>query len=435
MPASLPAPATSGAARLTNFVTVRVNAATKAQLKAQIAATHYPTFSSGLRAFLLTALEEPVAAITQRGRGERARGPLELRIYVTPEEHTRLDAVAVTAQYRHTSDWLLDLFATLIDQRPDQQARPIAPAADREGDRSMPQQHSRQGVIYGVTNWKGGVGKTTTAFNIAAAAAALGLETLLVDLDPQGSSGIYAGLDPHTLDLTITERILRFTDKQVPREERLLGFDEGIYRANGNLGFWVLPSSVELAGAESKLRDASRREEVVKALLTPARERFDFIVLDSSSSLGELKKNMMVAADKLLIPVEAEFLAVRAMAPEIELIRDVIWDLNPSLQVAGVILTKVDRRNKLTNEMVAEITAHFAHLPPPLGAVPILGQIPRSVRVAESPQYGLSMLEYQPESPVTRAYREIVARLVAAEGWTLPAAEEPVAASAGGHHE
>jgi chromosome partitioning protein len=299
----------------------------------------------------------------------------------------------------------------------------------------MQQQHPRQGVIYGVTNWKGGVGKTTTAFNIAAAAAALGLETLLVDLDPQGSSGIYAGLDPNTLDLTITERILRFTDKQVPRDERLIGFDEGIYRANGNLGFWVLPSSVELAGAESKLRDVSRREEVVKALLTPARERFDFIVLDSSSSLGELKKNMMVAADKLLIPVEAEFLAVRAMAPEIELIRDVIWDLNPSLQVAGVILTKVDRRNKLTSEMIGEITAHFAHLPPPIGAVPILGQIPRSVRVAESPQYGLSMLEYQPESPVTRAYREVVARLAAAEGWIVPVATEPIVAGTRGHHE
>jgi chromosome partitioning protein len=435
MPVSLRAPTATGAAKLTNFVTVRVNEATKARLKAQIAATHYPTFSSGLRALLLTALDEPGAAAGRRGRGEQARGPLELRIYVTPEEHARLDAVTATAQYRHTSDWVLDLFATLLDQRPDPQARPSAPAADGEGDRSMQQQHSRQGVIYGITNWKGGVGKTTTAFNIAAAAAALGLETLLVDLDPQGSSGIYAGLDPNALDLTITERILRFTDKQVPREQRLLGFDEGIYRANGNLGFWVLPSSVELAGAESKLRDASRREEVVKALLTPARERFDFIVLDSSSSLGELKKNMMVAADKLLIPVEAEFLAVRAMAPEIELIRDVIWDLNPSLQVAGVILTKVDRRNKLTNEMVAEITAHFAHLPPPVGAVPILGQIPRSVRVAESPQYGLSMLEYQPDSPVTRAYREIVARLVAAEGWIVPGAGEPVTSGAGGHHE
>ena len=85
--------------------------------------------------------------------------------------------------------------------------------------------------------------------------------------------------------------------------------------------------------------------------------------------------------------------------------------------------------------MIAEITAHFAHLPPPLGSVPILGQIPRSVRVAESPQYGLSMLEYQPDNPVTRAYQEIVARLVAAEGWVVPAAATRVAASAGGYHE
>lgn len=248
--------------------------------------------------------------------------------------------------------------------------------------------------IYTLVNQKGGVGKTTTAINLGAYLAQLGQRVLIVDLDPQANATSCLGVDKRAVQMGTYEALL---NGDLPASSILF---------NERLNLALLPSSPSLAGAEVELVDESGREFRLKNALISLDGKYDYILIDCPPSLGLLTVNGLVAArDGVLVPVQCEYLALEGLGQLTQTIERVQSALFPGLLVRGVILTMFDPRTRLSADVVREVNSHFP------GQV-FQSIVPRSIRLAEAPSYGLPISTYAPGSVGAQAYQSLAKELL-----------------------
>jgi chromosome partitioning protein len=250
----------------------------------------------------------------------------------------------------------------------------------------------RPARIVALVNQKGGVGKTTSTVNIAAALALRGNRVLVVDIDPQGNATSSFGVDKQALDATLYDTMVGDAE---PAETVIAGVRDGID---------LLPATPTLAAAEIELVDQPSREHRLADTLGPLRDRYDVVLIDSPPSLGLLTVNALTAADGVVIPVQCEYLALEGVSQVLSTIDLIRRGLNPNLELLGVLMTMYDGRTRLSAHVVDEVRRFFPdHL---FAAV-----IPRSVRLAEAPSFGQVIAEYDPSSRGAAAYAEVAREL------------------------
>ena len=264
--------------------------------------------------------------------------------------------------------------------------------------------------IYTLVNQKGGVGKTTTAINLGAYLAYYGQRVLLVDLDPQANATSSLGVDKHRIRGGTYDVLLGAS----PAAPLILH--------NPRLKLSLLPASPALAGAEVELVNELGRETRLRRALEPVADRYDYILIDCPPSLGLLTINGLVAArDGVLIPVQCEYLALEGLGLLTQTLEKVRGALFPELAVRGVVLTMFDGRTNLANDVVAEVQKHFPDRV-------FQSVVPRSVRLAEAPSYGVPVSAYAPQSRGALAYKALARELLEGDGVKVPA---PAAMDAG----
>lgn len=262
------------------------------------------------------------------------------------------------------------------------------------------------GRIYTLVNQKGGVGKTTTAINLGAYLARLGQRVLIVDVDPQANATSSLGVDKHAIKGGVYEVLINET----PAAPFVL--------LNSRLKLSLLPASPSLAGAEIELVNELGRESKLKNALNPICEMYDYILVDCPPSLGLLAVNgLIVAKDGVIIPVQCEYLALEGIGELLRTIQRVRMALFPGLKVRGVVMTMFDGRTHLAVDVVAEIKKHFS------GQV-FKTIIPRSIRLAEAPSYGLPISDYAPNSIAAQAYESLAHEILMGDGNSEPEKQE-----------
>ncbi len=242
--------------------------------------------------------------------------------------------------------------------------------------------------VLAITNQKGGVGKTTTAVNLAACLGALGRRVLLVDFDPQGNATSGVGLDKKAQEKTVYHVVIDGQDIRSAIRQTEYDLD-------------VLPANVDLAGAEVELAAAGEGRELrLKAAIDRVREDYDFILIDSPPSLGLLSLNALAAADGMLIPIQCEFYALEGVSELMRTLDLVRAGLNPSLEISGVLLTMFDSRTNLSGQVADEVRQYF-------GEKVYETVIPRTVRLSEAPSYGMPIIAYDIHAKGAAVYAEL----------------------------
>jgi len=250
--------------------------------------------------------------------------------------------------------------------------------------------------IITIVNQKGGVGKTTTAINLGAYLAWLGKFVLLVDIDPQGNATSGLGIDLENIEAGVYETIVG--DKS---------FRE-IIKSTGHQGYKVAPATSDLAGARIELVNLENREYRLQQSLLEVRNDYDYIIIDCPPSLDLLTLNGLVAADEILIPVQAEYLALEGLGQLLNTINLVKNNLKPELSILGAVVTMYDKRNRLSAQVVSELKAHF-----PFKVFNSV--VPRNVRLTEAPSYGQSILAYDSSSKGAKSYQGLAQEILEQE--------------------
>ena len=247
------------------------------------------------------------------------------------------------------------------------------------------------GIVYAVANQTGGVGKTATTVNMGASLAAIGRQTLLVDLDAQCNATVSLGMGsedhPSSYDCLIGSATIAEAARPVGPEN-----------------LWMVPASRDLAGASVELPRVEGSETRLRESLGPVRERFGHTLLDCPPALGPVTVNALVAADRVVVPVQAEYLALEGLVQFMDTVTLIQRELNPELRVAGLLITMYDERTRLAQDVAEELRRHFSGLV-------YETVIPRSVRVAESPSHGLPVASHAPGSRGAEAYRRLAAEV------------------------
>ncbi|HCS20066.1 MAG TPA: chromosome partitioning protein ParA [Bacteroidetes bacterium] len=263
------------------------------------------------------------------------------------------------------------------------------------------------GKIIAIVNQKGGVGKTTSAINLAASFAALEYKTLLVDADPQANSTSGIGFDPANIKTGLYECLVH---EIAPKDVILKTEYENLY---------LMPSNIDLVGAEIEIVDVQNRERLLTHVFDKIRNDYDFIVIDCSPSLGLITTNALTAADSIIIPVQCEFFALEGLGKLLNTIKIIQTNLNPRLKIEGILLTMYDLRLRLSNQVVEDVKMHFQQL--------VFDTIiQRNVKLSEAPGHGMPVLNYDIESRGSLNYLNLAREILQKNGMTRIAEEERI---------
>ncbi len=258
-----------------------------------------------------------------------------------------------------------------------------------------------------IANQKGGVGKTTSAINLAYSLAVLEKKVLLIDADPQANSTSHLGLDPKNIRLGLYELLVQDLDPS----------DAILNTKYDNLS--ILPANIDLVGAEIEMIDLPNREKILAKLLDRVRDNYEFVIIDCSPSLGLITTNALGAADSVIIPVQCEYFALEGLGKLLNTIKIVQRSINPKLEIEGLLLTMFDARLRLSNQVVEEVKLHFQQL--------VFDTIiKRNTTLSEAPSFGIPVLEHDATAPGSIGYLNLAREVLQKNGMTQISEEERI---------